>query len=295
MNEDTPHSEKPPELRILLIADPTPAGDRALDRGALLAKSMGARLDIVSQSSDAQDGRTRKGAENGMLPQLSTLRAKGISCDAKFLATSSMSKIAKHVEAVGPDLLVVSGSDRRTSGRQVGPLLTNVLQRRLHCPILVVRCSSDEPYRRVLIATDLSENARHATQVFQRLKIGDQAAVRLFHAYAAPGLNLVMGHVLQDKGRDAYLEGERQYADSRLSAFAESVAYGNAKKILSPIAGRTSDAILEASQSHSIDLIVAGTQGRKGLRKVVLGSVAESLIGKAECDVLVVPPPARRA
>lgn len=156
---------------------------------------------------------------------------------------------------------------------------------------LIVQQQSDEPYRRVLIATDLSENARQTTQTFRDLKLSDRADVLLYHAYTVPGLSLVMGHVLQEKGRDAYLAGERQHADLRLKAFAETVGYAESKRILAPITGRTSDAILEASKDHSIELIVAGTHGRKGLSKVMLGSVAKALVQEAECDVLIVPIP----
>jgi nucleotide-binding universal stress UspA family protein len=50
---------------------------------------------------------------------------------------------------------------------------------------------------------------------------------------------------------------------------------------------------------HSIDLVVMGTHGRKGLRKVLLGSVAESVLRRAPCPVLTVgpyvPPVAERA
>ena len=46
--------------------------------------------------------------------------------------------------------------------------------------------------------------------------------------------------------------------------------------------------ILRYAKSASIDLIVMGTQGRTGLARVVLGSVAEAVVRGAQCPVLTV-------
>ncbi|MGH7230688.1 MAG: universal stress protein [Nitrospiraceae bacterium] len=46
--------------------------------------------------------------------------------------------------------------------------------------------------------------------------------------------------------------------------------------------------ILEQATSFMADLIVIGSQGRSGLQRLVLGSVAESVIRRACCPVLVV-------
>jgi nucleotide-binding universal stress UspA family protein len=47
--------------------------------------------------------------------------------------------------------------------------------------------------------------------------------------------------------------------------------------------------ILDAAQSAATALIVVGTRGRTGLARLALGSVAESVINRATCSVLVVP------
>lgn len=46
-------------------------------------------------------------------------------------------------------------------------------------------------------------------------------------------------------------------------------------------------------QQHGIDLVVLGTHGRTGAKKLVLGSVAEEIYRKADCPVLTVGPMAR--
>lgn len=48
------------------------------------------------------------------------------------------------------------------------------------------------------------------------------------------------------------------------------------------------DALLGTIRTKDIDLVVLGTHGRRGLRKLVLGSVAEEVFRLAPCPVLTV-------
>ena len=46
--------------------------------------------------------------------------------------------------------------------------------------------------------------------------------------------------------------------------------------------------ILEYVEEHNITLIVVGTRGRSGIKKMLLGSVASGLVTYASCPVLVI-------
>src|SRR5579872_6443414 len=48
------------------------------------------------------------------------------------------------------------------------------------------------------------------------------------------------------------------------------------------------DVLQDMIRQNHVDLIVMGTHGRRGLRKLVLGSVAEEVFRKAPCPVLTV-------
>ena len=52
--------------------------------------------------------------------------------------------------------------------------------------------------------------------------------------------------------------------------------------------GRPEDAIIEVAAAKQADLIIMGSHGRTGLKRLFLGSVAERVIGQAACPVLVV-------
>jgi hypothetical protein len=53
--------------------------------------------------------------------------------------------------------------------------------------------------------------------------------------------------------------------------------------------GKPQDFIVQEAKDRSVDLITMGTQGRTGLDRVFMGSVAQNVIGNAPCPVLVVP------
>ena len=49
----------------------------------------------------------------------------------------------------------------------------------------------------------------------------------------------------------------------------------------------SSDGIVSFAENSNIDLIVMGSHGRTGLRKIVLGSVANGVLGHTKCPVLI--------
>jgi nucleotide-binding universal stress UspA family protein len=52
--------------------------------------------------------------------------------------------------------------------------------------------------------------------------------------------------------------------------------------------------ILEYAEEKNIDLIVVGTRGRSGFKRLLLGSVASSVVSYAHCPVMIVVKRARR-
>ncbi|MCV0411091.1 universal stress protein [Nitrosopumilus sp.] len=53
----------------------------------------------------------------------------------------------------------------------------------------------------------------------------------------------------------------------------------------------TIDGILSFADTDKIDLIVMGSHGRSGFKKLVLGSVASGVIAKANCSVFIAKSP----
>ena len=81
------------------------------------------------------------------------------------------------------------------------------------------------------------------------------------------------------KGTKDYLEGIKAIAIKE-NIPCETILH---------IGGQPHEFIIQEAKEKNIDLIVMGTQGRTGLEKLLIGSVAERVVGHAPCAVMVTP------
>lgn len=58
------------------------------------------------------------------------------------------------------------------------------------------------------------------------------------------------------------------------------------------LSGDAADEIVRTAESENCDMIVIGTHGRRGLTRLLMGSVAEAVVRRAKCPVLTVKQPA---
>jgi nucleotide-binding universal stress UspA family protein len=84
-------------------------------------------------------------------------------------------------------------------------------------------------------------------------------------------------------------------AESTLAKLANSDLFRgiNHVELVKEGFGSVSEVLLELIDRLSVDLIVLGTHGRGGIKKLVLGSVAEEILNRAPCSVLSVGPRVR--
>ena len=83
---------------------------------------------------------------------------------------------------------------------------------------------------------------------------------------------------------------ERLYtqARERLSTIAEELRANDVEATTEVRIGSATEEIVKAAIDYGADLIVMGTQGRRGLQHLLTGSVAEDVIRRARCPVLMV-------
>jgi nucleotide-binding universal stress UspA family protein len=77
---------------------------------------------------------------------------------------------------------------------------------------------------------------------------------------------------------------------TRLERLARRKVNGKVRYEVEVMMGDPGVEILQAAKRGGADLIVMATHGRKGLRHLVLGSVAEHVVREAPCPVLTVKP-----
>lgn len=130
-----------------------------------------------------------------------------------------------------------------------------------------------EAYKRILLATDFSEAARHAAGY----------AAQLAHLC---GAEMHVAHILELNGDDP-VSAEKKLSDAVPEECADVVTNRKLTRSL-----RAELGIIHAARKEGIDLIVMGTRGRTGLKHALLGSVAERVVQLAPCPVLTVRQPA---
>lgn len=283
--------------KIILATDFSERSDRALRRATLLARQFGCSVLIVHVIDDDPPRRivdSERDAASALLRELrSTLqRIDGISCETRVVLADPFAGIARAAEEETPDLIVI-GPHRRRALRDVfvGTTAERTI-RSVACPVLMVNAPPVGPYGHVMLTTDMSEGAERAANVCRALGISRGARVSILHVFDAPSLHLVMSHTLPADERQAYLEDERKQASRDLAAFVSSVDWRPIRQDVRQVRNSPAEEILAAAKEGSADLVVVGTHGGSGLDRFFLGSVAEAVLRRADCDVLAVPPAA---
>ena len=139
--------------------------------------------------------------------------------------------------------------------------------------------------KKILVPIDFSECSKKALQYAMPLARQHQAALTLLYVLQPPGF--VAGEFA---GLD-YSRLEDDQSTCEEERLAGLIAAEVRDKVLAETlvrAGMPVVEILEAAKVLPADLIVISTHGRTGLKHVLLGSVAEDVVRRAPCPVLVV-------
>ena len=135
------------------------------------------------------------------------------------------------------------------------------------------------PFRRILSPIDFDENSLAALDVATQMARDNDGIVLLFH---------VVPMIVAPTGMPIYVDiykGQEEAARQKLEEVATRRLRGVKHELLTQM-GEPAGAILSAARRHAADLIVMATHGRRGLSRVVLGSVAEMVLRNASCPVL---------
>jgi nucleotide-binding universal stress UspA family protein len=147
-------------------------------------------------------------------------------------------------------------------------------------------------YRTLLVPTDFSACSDAALAEAGRIAAAVGGRVHVIHAVELAG-GLTPETLVQPANRK-----ERTSVDAYVKQETLPRVVAQAARALGPVAhgcrvafGKPADAVLEVAREVGADLIVVGTHGRTGLRALVLGSVAESIVRRADVPVLTVRRP----
>jgi nucleotide-binding universal stress UspA family protein len=147
--------------------------------------------------------------------------------------------------------------------------------------VLVVPATAAVKWERILLATDGSEYSRKAARKaidLARFSGGTLKVVSILEI--SPQIYAVAPEFTEEK-----IKLHKQYVQEikDLAASGGIIAEDFVRE--AECAGQ---AIVELAKKADIDLIVLGSHGRTGLKRLLMGSVTERVIAQAPCPVLVV-------
>lgn len=146
-------------------------------------------------------------------------------------------------------------------------------------------------YKKILVAIDDSATSRLALREAIQLAQAQQAHLTIVHV--ADETLLGMNHrtlsttLNLDHARDVLVD-----AGAKLLAEAEGEARAAGLSLTCLLresqGRRIAEVLVDAADESGADLIICGTHGRRGLQRLILGSVAEQLVRLATVSTLLV-------
>jgi nucleotide-binding universal stress UspA family protein len=301
--------------KILVPLDGSAVGEQALPLALSVARRTEAALEVVHvhvplaplyaeprpNMETPLDTRARRQARAYLDDTARRLRTHvKTAVDAVFLEGVVAQALQAHAEAAGVDLIVMTTHGRGPLNRLWLGSVTDELLRRSALPLLLVRprqaeveLGSDPVLRRVLIPLDgspLAERILEPALALGGVMAAEYTLLRVVQPvlYASPALGGIdpgwadtgLTEELQTQARD-YLDGVTKRLRERSLSAQPVVTFDP-----SP-----AGAILQEAQARGCDLVALATHGRGGLRRVVLGSVADKVIRGSTTAVLVYHPP----
>lgn len=140
---------------------------------------------------------------------------------------------------------------------------------------------------KILVPTDFSPTAEMAFNFALKLASKINSEIVLYHVFT-PLENL---YIDTEAERDAYNLKTSSELIQKLNNLKAKVASEYSSITVSTVLGRSPiiESILDYAEDNHFQLIIMGTQGASGIKKVIIGSQAARIIEDAKIPVLLIP------
>ncbi len=146
--------------------------------------------------------------------------------------------------------------------------------------------------RKILCAVDLSDHSKAVAEYAVLLSKGLNASVIV--VYTAPSLSQYVGFHVPPNTIENFVGEIVTGAEKSMDAFvAEN--FPGVEATGQVLIGYAAEEILNRAHEEKVDIIVMGTHGRKGIDRILFGSVAEKVVKNADMPVLTIRPQASLA
>jgi len=264
--------------RILLATDGSIYSEGAIREAINFAKKCSSKLyamsvvEIRTDYEAVSHQEVEEAIEIEVGNHLETVKSRaaneGLECEITISHGDPYQDIVDEAESKNVDMIVVGR--RGTKGLKkllVGDVAAKVIGY-ASCKVLVVPKAANITCKNILVATDGSSNSEAA--VTEAISIAKQCGSKIIALSSIRSID------------------EQENATANVNKVIELAQKENVQvEALTPM-GRSYDAVVEVAGGRGVDLIVVGTYGRSGLKKMLMGSATERVIGLAGCAVMIV-------
>jgi nucleotide-binding universal stress UspA family protein len=187
------------------------------------------------------------------------------------------------------------------------------LLRKCPCPVWMVKPQTRKPYHSILASVDVDDSYpseelkthqalnRTVMELAGSLAVSEFAQLHVVHVWEAIGEGaLRYGAFMQrpEAEVNAYVEQVRQHHVQLLDALMKEVTISLGEDAINYIKpqlhmpkGAARKEIPELARQLQVDCIVMGTVARTGIRGLIIGNTAETILEQIDCSVLAIKPP----
>ena len=279
--------------RILVATDFSTRSDRALRRAALLSGQLNIPLTVVhvvdADQSDRLISASRDSASILLSDMTATFeREDGLNADWLVLVDDVYAGIEAAAEQVRADLVVIGPHRHRPRDIFVGTTAERFVHRSTH-PLLIAVEPPTARHSRTLLALDFDQASRTAARKALEMGVFDHTEVIVMHGFDAPAEGMLRRAMVDPEEITDYVQSEAATASEDIRALTLDLGLPPTAQTIVAIKGTPARTIVESAQRVACDLVVLGTNQRKGFERALVGSVTAQVLKDAKHDVLIIP------
>ncbi len=149
-----------------------------------------------------------------------------------------------------------------------------------------LQAKPDLALRNILVATDFSAASESALIAGLAIARRYGSKICLAHVFRPDAYHSVAPESRQRALDDAWRDAQRQMMDQLIAGRLTGIP----NEVIVEQGDSLWDVLARTIRDRHIDLMVVGTRGRTGIRKLLMGSVAEDIFRQSPCPVLTVGP-----
>jgi nucleotide-binding universal stress UspA family protein len=273
--------------RIFFASDGSEDSELAATTAVGLAKVTGSELHVLHVArafpASFEEGRSILDEEVNKIENVG-----GTVAQSHLRMGGAAEEVIDLAEELETGLIVLGSRGRGRIRRALMGSVSDSVVRHAHCPVMVVRWKPVVFPAKILLATDGSEEAVLAAQSAADLAARTGSELHVAHVgnVLTHGVYVGVDVGPLPAGAQELLDKEaKELLEAQLERMREAGASVTEAHLMS---GRADEEIILLAEQVGADLVVVGSQGLGGVRRTLVGSVADSVVRHAHCPVLVV-------